>query len=124
MQVCTDTCLRCALMGLAIAASLALLATLFWSILRIVADAQTEDPRGTVAAGELALVVATIRPAGTGEICLPGPGGPRFASARSQDCAELEKGTAVVVESYRRGIAHVRPALLPEDTERADHNQA
>jgi hypothetical protein len=124
MDACTDSCLGCALMGLAVAAALGVLAVLARSILSIVADAQREDAPGTVAPGELALVVAPIRPRGTGEICLHGPGGPRFASARSEDAQELEKGTAVVVERYWRGIAHVRPARVSAVGEHADSNES
>lgn len=124
MDACTDCCLRCAFMGLAVAVGLGLLGVLIRSILWIVADAQPEDTPNPVFVGELALVVAAIGPGVTGEICLHGPSGPRFASARSEGDLALEKGAAVVVERYGRGIAHVRPARLPGADQHVDSNES
>jgi membrane protein implicated in regulation of membrane protease activity len=59
--------------------------------------------------GTLGRVSVRIPPKGTGEIVYTQGGARKTAAARGDDGQEIGRGTEVVVLSYERGIANVRP---------------
>ena len=81
----------------------------FWFLAKVlIAHDTTLDPADYEVVGVLGRVSSGIRAGGTGEIVFSQAGTRRVSGARSEDGADIVKGTEVVVTRYERGIAYVR----------------
>jgi len=96
--------------GAAVAAGLAGAALVFYFLAKVlVRSDENLDPADYNMIGVLGTTASAIRPSGIGEIIFSQHGFRRATPARSEDGAEIPKGTEVVVTRYERGIAYVRP---------------
>ena len=95
---------------LAVIAGLAGGAIIFFFLARVLmADQQFLDPADFEMVGVLGKLSVPIREGGTGELIYSQMGTRRVCGARSDDGSAIAKGTEVVVTSYEKGIAYVRP---------------
>jgi membrane protein implicated in regulation of membrane protease activity len=94
---------------LAIAAGLAGSAIIFWFIVKfLLTHDHALDPADYDRVGLLGRISSAIRKGGTGEIIFSQEGTRQTCGARSEDGAELARGTEVIVTRYEHGIAYVR----------------
>ena len=76
---------------------------------------RTLEPADTEIVGMLGRISQPVREGGVGEMLYTQNGARRSANVRSDDGRSLEKGAEVVVMSYARGVARVRPWSEFED---------
>ena len=96
--------------GAAVASGLAGAALVFYFLAKVlIRPDENMDPADYSMIGVLGTTTSAIRPSGIGEIIFSQNGFRRAAPARSEDGAEIAKGTEVVVTRYERGVAYVRP---------------
>jgi membrane protein implicated in regulation of membrane protease activity len=96
--------------GAAVASGLAGATVVFYFLAKVlIRPDENMDPADYNMIGVLGTMSSAIRPDGIGEIIFSQNGFRRASPARSEDGAEIAKGTEVVVTRYERGIAYVRP---------------
>jgi membrane protein implicated in regulation of membrane protease activity len=96
--------------GAAVASGFAGATIVFYFLAKVlVRPDENLDPADFSMIGVLGTTASAIRPSGIGEIIFSQHGFRRASPARSDDGAEIPKGTEVVVTRYERGIAYVKP---------------
>jgi membrane protein implicated in regulation of membrane protease activity len=83
-------------------------AIIFWFLWKLNEHEQPLDPADYDMIGVLGKVASPIRAGGTGELIYSRAGSRRCAAARSEDGAEIERDTEVVVTRFEKGIVYVR----------------
>jgi len=97
-------------LGLALVSGFGGAAAVFWFLFKfLLANERELDPADYEMVGVLGRVSSTVREGGTGEMIFSREGVRRAASIRSERGEFIAKGTEVVVTSYEKGIAYVRP---------------
>jgi len=94
--------------GLAVLVGLVGATAVFAFLLKLTSREENLDPLDYDMVGVIGHVSSGIRAGGTGEIIYPQEGTRHTCGARSEDGAEVPKGTEVVVTRYEKGIAYVR----------------
>jgi membrane protein implicated in regulation of membrane protease activity len=93
----------------------------FWFLARVLMSREESlDPADYDMIGVLGKLSIAIRPGGTGELIYSQEGTRRVSGARSEDGAEIPRGTEVMVTRYEKGIAYVRPWEDPLDKQFED----
>jgi len=96
-------------LGLAILSGLGGAAVVFWFVAKVLMASERDlDPADYDPIGALGRASSMIRAGGTGEMIYSQQGSRRSVAARSEDGAEIPKGTEIVITRYEKGIAYVR----------------
>jgi membrane protein implicated in regulation of membrane protease activity len=83
-------------------------AVIFWILAKLMATEAPLDPADYDMIGVLGEIASPIRKGGTGEVHYARAGCRKASPARSEDGAEIPRGTEVVVTKFEKGIAYVR----------------
>jgi membrane protein implicated in regulation of membrane protease activity len=95
-------------LGISMMSGLGGAAVIFWFLWKLNAQEAPLDPADYDMIGVLGQIASPIRGKGTGELIYSRAGSRRCSPARSEDGAEIPRGTEVVVTRFEKGIVYVR----------------